>query len=86
MRKWFPELRTLLRMSHDMDAMVSVVDRAWNEVLPTSYVLDRDGKVHARLQGGKDAAAFEAAFLPLLNGALASESIPDKAQAASGVR
>ncbi len=65
--KWFPQLRTLMRLSHDMDSMVSVIDPAWNEVLPTSYVLDRDGKVQARLQGGKDAAVFEAAILPLLD-------------------
>lgn len=65
--KWFPELHTLTRVSPDMDSMVSVVDNAWNEVLPTSYILDREGKVHARLQGGKDAATFEAAILPLLD-------------------
>ncbi len=65
--KWFPKLHTLTRLSPDMDSMVSVVDNAWNEVLPTSYILDRDGKVHARLQGGKDAATFEAAILPLLD-------------------
>ena len=39
--KWFPGLRTLIRRSPDMDSMVSVVDPAWNEVLPTSYLLDR---------------------------------------------
>ena len=46
--------------------MVSVVDPAWNEVLPTSYVVDRTGRVAAQLQGGKSAAEFEAAILPLL--------------------
>jgi thiol-disulfide isomerase/thioredoxin len=64
--KWFPSLRTLIRRSPGMDAMVSVVDPAWNEVLPTSYVLDRNGRVVALLQGGKSAAEFEAAILPLL--------------------
>jgi thiol-disulfide isomerase/thioredoxin len=64
--KWFPELRSLMRRSPDMDAMVSVVDPAWNEVLPTSYVLDGSGRVRARLQGGKPVAEFEAAILPLL--------------------
>ena len=39
--KWFPSLRTLIRSSPDMDSMVSVLDPAWNEVLPTSYVVDR---------------------------------------------
>lgn len=64
--KWFPALRTLIRSSPDMDAMVSVVDPAWNEVLPTSYLVDRTGRVVAQLQGGKSAAEFEAAILPLL--------------------
>ena len=66
MAKWFPALRTLTRLSPDMDSMVSVLDPAWNEVLPTSYVLDTSGRVRARLQGGKPVADFEAAILPLL--------------------
>jgi thiol-disulfide isomerase/thioredoxin len=64
--KSFPQLRTLIRRSPDMDSMVSVLDPAWNEVLPTSYVLDGSGQVRARLQGGKPVAEFEAAILPLL--------------------
>lgn len=64
--KWFPSLRTLIRSSPDMDSMVSVVDPAWNEVLPTSYVIDRNGRVAVLLQGGKSAGEFEAAILPLL--------------------
>lgn len=64
--KWFPTLHTLARLSPDMDSMVSVIDHAWNEVLPTSYILDRNGKIQARMQGGKAAAVFEAAILPLL--------------------
>jgi hypothetical protein len=47
--------------------MVSVVDPAWNELLPTSYVIDRDGKVRARIQGGKTGEEFEAAVVPLLS-------------------
>ena len=64
--RWFPTLRSLIRSSTDMDSMVSVLDPAWNEVLPTSYVVDRTGRVPAQLQGGKSAAGFEAAILPLL--------------------
>ena len=64
--KWFPSLRTLIRTSPDMDAMVSVLDPAWNEVLPTSYLVDRNGRVAGRVQGGKSRAEFEAAILPLL--------------------
>jgi len=64
--RWFPDLHSLIRSSPDMDSMVSVLDPAWNEVLPTSYVLDGTGKVRARLQGGKPVAEFEAVILPLL--------------------
>lgn len=64
--KWFPDFHTFIRLTPDMDAMVSVLDPAWNELLPTSYVLDRQGKVRARLQGGKPMAEFEAAVLPVL--------------------
>ena len=66
--RWFPELRTLIRRSPDMDSMVSVVDPAWNEVLPTSYLLDRTGRVRARFQGEKSAADFAAVIGPLLGG------------------
>jgi hypothetical protein len=44
-----------------------VVDPAWNELLPTSYVIDRGGTVRVRLQGGKPRAAFEVEILPLLD-------------------
>lgn len=64
--QWFPGLHSLVRRTLDMDSMVSVIDPAWNEVLPTSYVLDSGGIVRARLQGGKPAAEFEAAIAPLL--------------------
>ncbi|MEQ1801669.1 MAG: TlpA disulfide reductase family protein [Gammaproteobacteria bacterium] len=64
--RWFPSLQTLIRNSPDMDSMVSVLDPAWNEVLPTSYLVDRSGRVVSRVQGGKPAADFEAAILPLL--------------------
>ena len=66
--RWFPSLRTLIRASPDMDAMVSVIDPAWNEVLPTSYIIAPDGRVAARLQGGKPGREFEAAIVPLLPG------------------
>lgn len=64
---WFPGFQSYMRLTPDMDAMVSVIDPAWNELLPTSYILDRAGKVHIRMQGGKSAAEFEAAVLPLLD-------------------
>lgn len=67
MDKWFPDLRTYTRLEPQMDTMVSVVDPAWNEILPTSYVLDRDGKLVATLQGGKSGDEFAAVIMPKLD-------------------
>lgn len=64
--KFFPDFRTYVRLAPDMDGMVSVIDPAWNELLPTSYVLDRQGVVKSRLQGGKTASEFEAAVKDVL--------------------
>ncbi len=66
MQKWFPAFTSYARLTPDMDSMVSVVDAAWNELLPTSYILDQTGKVSVRIQGGKPVAEFEAALRPLL--------------------
>ena len=63
--KYFPEFRTLARDSASMDSFASVVDGAWNELMPTSYVIGRDGAVVKRLQGGKTYAEFEAIVKPL---------------------
>ena len=57
-RKHFPAFRTWLRASEDMDALVSVVDPAWNEILPTTYLLGRDGKVAKKIQGKRTLEQF----------------------------
>ena len=64
--KWFPEFSTYLSVESDMDSMVSVIDSAWNEVLPTSYVLARDGSVATRIQGGSSSEEFAAAIREVL--------------------
>jgi len=64
--KWFPDFVTYLSMENDMDSMVSVVDPYWNEVLPTSYVIGRDGSMAERIQGGSTAEEFSAVIRPLL--------------------
>lgn len=58
--KYFPAFRTWLRTERELDAIASVVDPAWNEVLPTTYVLARDGKVARRVQGAKTHEEFRA--------------------------
>lgn len=58
--KYFPRFRTWVRSDPDMDTLVSVVDPAWNEILPTSYVIGRDGKVVKKIQGKKSREEFRA--------------------------
>jgi thiol-disulfide isomerase/thioredoxin len=67
LNRWFPDFSSYTRLDLDMDTVVSVVDPIWNEILPTSYVIDRDGKVVEMLQGGKHMDEFAAAILPLLD-------------------
>jgi thiol-disulfide isomerase/thioredoxin len=57
-REHFPGFRTWLRNEPDMDTLVSVVDPAWNEILPTTYLIGRDGKVARKIQGKKTLAEF----------------------------
>lgn len=58
--KYFPDFRTYLRSEREMDTIASVVDPAWNEVLPTTYLIGPDGKVVKRVQGAKSYAEFRA--------------------------
>lgn len=58
--KYFPRFRTWVRNEPDMDTLVSVVDPAWNEILPTSYLIGRDGRVIKKIQGKKTREEFRA--------------------------
>jgi thiol-disulfide isomerase/thioredoxin len=62
----FPDWDTFQRAEVEMDTFVSVVDPAWNEVLPTSYLIDRTGDVVKVMFGGKSYEDFEAALLEIL--------------------
>lgn len=61
--KRFPDFRTYARDRRDTDYLVSVVDPAWNEVVPTTYIIGTDGEVKTRIQGKKSLAEFKAAVL-----------------------
>jgi thiol-disulfide isomerase/thioredoxin len=67
LNKWFPDFFSYARVDLDMDTVVSVVDPAWNEILPSSYIIARDGSVAEQIQGGKPIAVFEAAILARLD-------------------
>ena len=61
----FPGFRTWLRGEAPMDALVTRIDPAWNEVLPTTYLLGRDGQVAQRIQGMRSYEEFRALVEPL---------------------
>ena len=65
-RKHFPAFRSYLRNEPDMDTLVSVVDPAWNEILPTTYLIGRDGKVFKKIQGRRSVDEFIALLEPAL--------------------
>lgn len=65
-RKHFPAFRSYLRNEPDMDTLVSVVDPAWNEILPTTYLIGRDGKVFRKIQGRRSIDEFMAMLEPAL--------------------
>ena len=44
--------------SQQVNGYASVVDPAWNELMPTTYVLDRAGRAVKRLQGGRSYEEF----------------------------
>lgn len=54
----FPALASYINAEPDMDALVSTIDPVWNETLPTSYILNRDGEVVRKIQGKKPIEVF----------------------------
>jgi thiol-disulfide isomerase/thioredoxin len=66
MDRFFPGFTTYARLDYEMSTPVAVIDPVWNEILPTSYALNRDGRVAAKIQGGKSKDEFAAAIAPLL--------------------
>jgi thiol-disulfide isomerase/thioredoxin len=65
--KHFPAFPSYLRNEPDMDTLVSVVDPTWNEILPTTYLIGRDGKVARKIQGRRSVEEFIALIEPLLS-------------------
>ncbi len=49
-----------------MDTLVSVVDPSWNELLPTTYLIDRRGDVQRRIQGKRSLDDFRTEVQALL--------------------
>lgn len=64
--RFFPDLDSYLRNEPDMNALVSVVDSSWNTLLPTTYLIGRDGRVIKRIQGKKSLEALRSEVKALL--------------------
>jgi thiol-disulfide isomerase/thioredoxin len=62
----FSDLHTYQRSDFDMDTLVSVIDPAWNEILPSTYLVDRKGAVAVKIQGRKTPEEFRAEIEALL--------------------
>jgi thiol-disulfide isomerase/thioredoxin len=62
----FPDWETFHAAELESDRFVSVVDPGWNEILPTSYLIDRTGNVATVLFGGQSYEDFETALLKIL--------------------
>lgn len=65
--RFFPAFRTYLRGESGMDDIASVVDPAFNELLPTTYLIGRDGRVVKRIQGKRTLDEFRAEVGALLD-------------------
>ncbi len=64
--RWFPTLKTYHNTTADWFQLIATLEPNWSGVLPTSFLLGRDGELIATITGGKDYAAFEAEILPHL--------------------
>ncbi len=60
-----PSLTGYLQAEDDLERFVNVIDPAWADIMPTSYLLNREGKLHRKLTGGKSREEFEKEILPL---------------------
>ena len=65
-KRYFPDFFTYARQGPEMDELASVIDPTWNEVVPTTYLIDRNGKVIRRIQGKKSITEFRQAIKELL--------------------
>ena len=59
--KHFPGFASYVSSEPEWDLLVDVIDPAWDQVLPTSFVIGRDGVLSQVLTGGKPYEDFAAA-------------------------
>ncbi len=66
-REKSPDFIHYLQKEDDPEKFVSVMDSAWEGIVPTNFLFDREGKLKGKLLGGKSFEEFETAVTPLLN-------------------
>lgn len=64
--EWFPDFRTFYTTEEDWFALIALITTNWSGVLPTSFVIDRNGEHVETLTGEQNYAVFEAAVTPHL--------------------
>jgi thiol-disulfide isomerase/thioredoxin len=65
-KRYFPTFRTYARSGSDLDELTRVLDPAWNEVVPTTYLVGRDGQIKRRIQGKRSLEQFRVALQAVL--------------------
>ncbi|MGA1581154.1 MAG: TlpA disulfide reductase family protein [Luminiphilus sp.] len=65
-QRYFPKFLTYARQGPDLDELTRVIDPGWNEVVPTTYIISRDGLVIQRIQGKRTLEQFRALLQPAL--------------------
>lgn len=72
-RQNMPDFIHYLQKDDDPEQFVRVMDAEWEGVVPTNFLLDREGKLRAKLIGGKTYEDFAAALKPLLTPAASGQ-------------
>lgn len=65
-KRYFPNFLTYARSGPDLDELTRVIDPAWNEVVPTTYIIDRSGQIKRRIQGRKSLEQFRTVLQTVL--------------------
>lgn len=66
-QKQLPDFINYLQKEDDPEKFVSVMDKAWEGVVPTNFLFDRVGNLKSKLIGGKSYEEFDAAIGPLVS-------------------
>jgi thiol-disulfide isomerase/thioredoxin len=63
-----PAFRVVQRADGPAEALARLLDPAWDELIPATFVFDRAGRLSTRLTGARHREEFEQAVAPLVGG------------------